>query len=154
MSERTCAVVLEPILGESGVVPADRAYLQRARELCDEFGALLIFDEVQTGVGRLGTLFAYQHYGVVPDMLTTAKAIGGGFPPRRHAHDHSRPGLSQDLFGEALWHLLEDVAGFEMPCTDTVRALILRLWTAYGGGSDDETPRHVPVQNDQVPAIE
>lgn len=64
------------------------------------------------------------------------------------------PGLSQDLFGEALWHLLEDVAGFEMPCTDTIRALILRLWTAYGGGPDDETPRHDPVENNRVPAIE
>lgn len=80
VSDRTCAVVLEPVQGESGVVPADVAYLERARELCDEHDALLILDEVQTGMGRLGTLFGYQHFGVVPDVLTAAKAIGGGFP--------------------------------------------------------------------------
>ncbi|KPG95968.1 acetylornithine aminotransferase [Pseudomonas sp. RIT-PI-q] len=80
ISSKTCAVVLEPILGESGVLPATYAYLQRARELCDEHGALLIFDEVQTGMGRLGKLFAYQYFGVVPDVLTAAKAIGCGFP--------------------------------------------------------------------------
>lgn len=80
VSGRTCAVVLEPILGESGVIPATYAYLQRARELCDQYGALLIFDEVQTGMGRLGTLFAYQYFGVVPDIMTAAKAIGCGFP--------------------------------------------------------------------------
>ena len=80
VSNATCAVVLEPILGESGVLPATLSYLQRARELCDKYGALLIFDEVQTGMGRLGSLFAYEHYGVVPDVMTIAKAIGGGFP--------------------------------------------------------------------------
>ncbi|WP_306565992.1 acetylornithine/succinyldiaminopimelate transaminase [Aquabacterium sp.] len=80
VSSRTCAVVLEPIQGESGVTPAHRAYLERARELCDRHGALLIFDEVQTGMGRLGTLFAYEYFGVVPDVMTLAKAIGCGFP--------------------------------------------------------------------------
>jgi acetylornithine/N-succinyldiaminopimelate aminotransferase len=80
VSGRTCAVVLEPVLGESGVLPATRAYLQHARALCDAHDALLIFDEVQTGMGRLGTLFAYQYFGVVPDVLTAAKAIGCGFP--------------------------------------------------------------------------
>jgi acetylornithine/N-succinyldiaminopimelate aminotransferase len=80
VSERTCAVVVEPIVGESGVLPADRAFLERARELCDEHRALLIFDEVQTGIGRLGTLFGYEHFGVVPDVMTLAKAIGSGFP--------------------------------------------------------------------------
>ncbi|KIL05855.1 acetylornithine aminotransferase [Stutzerimonas stutzeri] len=80
MSERTCAVVLEPIQGESGVLPADQAYLEGVRELCNEHGALLIFDEVQTGMGRTGDLFAYMHSGVVPDILTNAKSLGGGFP--------------------------------------------------------------------------
>lgn len=80
VSRRTCAVVLEPVQGESGVIPADPAYLARARQLCDEHDALLIFDEVQTGMGRLGTLFAYQYFGVEPDVMTLAKAIGGGFP--------------------------------------------------------------------------
>jgi acetylornithine/N-succinyldiaminopimelate aminotransferase len=73
-------VVLEPIQGEGGVLPADKAYLQGARKLCDEHNALLVFDEVQTGMGRTGSLFAYQHYGVTPDILTSAKSLGGGFP--------------------------------------------------------------------------
>ncbi|WP_421683908.1 aspartate aminotransferase family protein [Stutzerimonas urumqiensis] len=80
VSDRTCAVVLEPIQGESGILPADQSYLEGARQLCDAHGALLIFDEVQTGVGRTGDLFAYMHTGVIPDILTTAKSLGGGFP--------------------------------------------------------------------------
>lgn len=80
ISDKTCAVVIEPIQGESGVVPADKAYLEGARKLCDEHNALLIFDEVQTGVGRTGSLYAYQHFGVTPDILTSAKSLGGGFP--------------------------------------------------------------------------
>jgi succinylornithine aminotransferase len=77
---RTCAVIVEPIQGEGGVVPADPTFLQGLRELCDEQDALLIFDEVQTGVGRTGSLYAYMQYGVTPDLLTSAKALGGGFP--------------------------------------------------------------------------
>ena len=80
ISSRTCAVIVEPIQGEGGVVPADAEFLQGLRELCDKHQAVLIFDEVQTGVGRTGELYAYQHYGVVPDILTSAKALGGGFP--------------------------------------------------------------------------
>jgi succinylornithine transaminase family protein len=80
ISERTCAVILEPIQGEGGILPADPAFVRAARALCDKHGALLIFDEIQTGVGRTGTLYAYQGLGVTPDVLTTAKGIGGGFP--------------------------------------------------------------------------
>ena len=79
-SSRTCAVIVEPIIGEGGVMPADPQFLQALRELCDEHEATLIFDEVQTGVGRTGQLYAYQHYNVVPDILTSAKGLGGGFP--------------------------------------------------------------------------
>jgi len=78
--EKTCAVVVEPIQGESGVVPADPEFLKGLRKLCDDNGALLIFDEVQSGVGRTGYLYAYEMYGVVPDILTSAKGLGGGFP--------------------------------------------------------------------------
>ncbi len=80
ISDRTCAVIVEPIQGEGGVLPAEAHFLQGLRELCDKHQALLIFDEVQTGVGRTGELYAYQGYGVVPDILTSAKALGGGFP--------------------------------------------------------------------------
>lgn len=76
----TCAVIVEPIQGEGGVLPADPAFLEGLREACDKHGALLIFDEVQTGVGRTGSLYAYMQYGVTPDILTTAKALGNGFP--------------------------------------------------------------------------
>ena len=80
ISDKTCAVVLEPIQGEGGVLPGELDYLQGARELCNQHNALLVFDEVQTGMGRTGHLFAYQHYGVTPDILTSAKSLGGGFP--------------------------------------------------------------------------
>ncbi|MBS7663149.1 aspartate aminotransferase family protein [Pseudomonas lalucatii] len=80
ISDKTCAVVLEPIQGEGGVLPADQAYLEGARQLCDQHDALLVFDEVQSGMGRSGSLFTYQHYGVTPDILSSAKSLGGGFP--------------------------------------------------------------------------
>lgn len=75
-----CAVVVEPIQGEGGVTAATPEFLQGLRELCDQHQALLVFDEVQCGMGRTGDLFAYMHYGVTPDILTSAKALGGGFP--------------------------------------------------------------------------
>ncbi|CAB3767657.1 aspartate aminotransferase family protein [Paraburkholderia humisilvae] len=77
---KTCAVVVEPIQGEGGVIPADPAFLRALREACDQHGALLIFDEVQTGVGRTGHFYAYQDTGVTPDILTSAKSLGNGFP--------------------------------------------------------------------------
>ncbi len=80
INEQTCAVIVEPVQGEGGVVPASVEFLRGLRQLCDQHNALLIFDEVQTGVGRTGELYAYMHYGVTPDVLTTAKALGGGFP--------------------------------------------------------------------------
>ncbi|NMT62224.1 aspartate aminotransferase family protein [Marinobacter orientalis] len=78
--ERTCAVVVEPIQGEGGVMPGDAEFLKGLRQLCDDNDALLVFDEVQSGVGRTGHLYAYQMYGVTPDILSTAKGLGGGFP--------------------------------------------------------------------------
>lgn len=80
VNENTCAVMMEPVQGESGVHPATPEFLQTARELCDKFGAALIFDEVQTGLGRTGKLFGFQNFGVVPDIMTLAKTLGGGFP--------------------------------------------------------------------------
>ncbi|MFQ3070676.1 aspartate aminotransferase family protein [Neisseria polysaccharea] len=80
VGKQTCAVIIEPIQGESGILPATAEYLQAARRLCDRHNALLILDEVQTGMGHTGRLFAYEHYGVVPDILSSAKALGCGFP--------------------------------------------------------------------------
>lgn len=80
VGKNTAAIFIEPIQGEGGVIPASAEFLQAARELCDQYGALLIFDEVQCGVGRTGKLFAYEWSGVVPDIMTLAKALGGGVP--------------------------------------------------------------------------
>ncbi|MEC8327199.1 MAG: aspartate aminotransferase family protein [Pseudomonadota bacterium] len=80
ISDNTCAVMLEPLQGEGGVVSPTSEFMQGVRALCDKHNALLIFDEVQTGVGRTGDLYAYQGLGVTPDILSTAKALGGGFP--------------------------------------------------------------------------
>lgn len=80
MSDNTCAVMMEPLQGEGGLVSPTNDFIKGVRELCDKHNALLIFDEVQTGVGRLGSLYAYMDLGVVPDIMTTAKALGGGFP--------------------------------------------------------------------------
>ena len=80
VGERTAAVLLEPIRGESGIHLTEYETLREIRDACDEHGAALIFDEIQTGLGRTGTLWAYEQTGVVPDALTTAKALGGGLP--------------------------------------------------------------------------
>ncbi|MFW6023053.1 MAG: aspartate aminotransferase family protein [Halanaerobiaceae bacterium] len=80
VNDKTAAIMLEPIQGEGGIYPADKEYLEGIRKLCDEKDILLIFDEIQCGMGRSGSLFAYQEYGVEPDILTLAKALGGGVP--------------------------------------------------------------------------
>ncbi|MES2884343.1 MAG: acetylornithine/succinyldiaminopimelate transaminase [Pseudomonadota bacterium] len=80
MSDEVCAIVLEPVQGEGGILPASKAFIEGARALATKYNALLIFDEVQSGNGRSGHLYAYQHFSVVPDVLTTAKGLGGGIP--------------------------------------------------------------------------
>lgn len=80
ISDKTCAVILEPLQGEGGVLPIDKKFAQGVRALCDKYNALMIFDEVQTGMGRTGELFAYMGLGVTPDVLTSAKSLGAGFP--------------------------------------------------------------------------
>jgi predicted acetylornithine/succinylornithine family transaminase len=80
VTDNTIGILLEPVQGEGGIIPAKKEFLQELRALCDEKDMLLMFDEVQCGVGRLGTLFAYQSYGVVPDTVSTAKGIAGGVP--------------------------------------------------------------------------
>ena len=104
VTERTCAVMLEPIQAEGGVRVPDETYLAAVRELCDERGALMILDEVQTGMGRTGRLFAYEHSGVTPDIMTLAKAIGNGFPlgavvARENVAAAFEPGTHASTFG-------------------------------------------------------
>ena len=80
MDENTCGVILEPVQGEGGIINADVQYLKQVRDLCNRYDAVLIFDEVQCGIGRSGKLFAYQKFGVIPDVVCMAKGLGGGFP--------------------------------------------------------------------------
>ncbi len=80
ITDNTAGVIIEPIQGEGGITVADKDYLKQVRELCDENGILLMFDEVQCGVARSGHLYTYQALGVIPDVLTSAKGIGAGFP--------------------------------------------------------------------------
>ncbi|MCQ2373237.1 MAG: aminotransferase class III-fold pyridoxal phosphate-dependent enzyme, partial [Phascolarctobacterium sp.] len=104
MGEDVCGLLLEPIQGEGGVHVPSQAYIEKARELCDKYDALLIFDEIQTGVGRTGAWFEYMNTGVKPDVLTFAKGIGGGFPmggfavPEKLAHVFA-PGDHGGTFG-------------------------------------------------------
>ena len=80
IGDRTCAVIVEPVQGEGGIYPADEVFLLELRALCQDFNALLIFDEVQCGMGRTGYLWAHEYYGVTPDIMTLAKPLGGGLP--------------------------------------------------------------------------
>ncbi len=79
-SDKLCCIVVEPIQGEGGIIPATHEFMQAVRDVCKEYNALMVLDEVQSGVGRTGDLFAYMGYGITPDVITTAKGIGGGFP--------------------------------------------------------------------------
>ncbi|WP_457679025.1 acetylornithine/succinylornithine family transaminase [Thermovibrio sp.] len=104
VSEKTAAIIVEPVQGEGGVLPATKEFLEGLREVADEFNALLIFDEVQTGIGRTGELFAYQNYGVEPDVMTLAKALGNGVPvgaivAKGKAAGVLKPGLHASTFG-------------------------------------------------------
>jgi len=79
-NEKVCGIIIEPIQGEGGINTASEEFLKKARDLCDKYDALLIFDEIQCGMGRLGSLFAYKKFSVIPDIICIAKALGGGFP--------------------------------------------------------------------------
>lgn len=104
VSDNTCAVIIEPIQGEGGIRPADKAYLQKVREICDKKDILLIFDEVQCGFGRTGFLFAYEYYGVCPDAVAIAKGTAGGVPigvllATQRLADSFKPGDHASTFG-------------------------------------------------------
>ncbi|WP_334021531.1 aspartate aminotransferase family protein [Alteromonas sp. S015] len=104
ISDKTCAVMMEPLQGEGGIIPPDVDFVKGVRELCDKHNALLIFDEVQSGVGRTGHLYAYMGLGVTPDILTTAKSLGGGFPigamlTTAEIAAHLKPGTHGSTYG-------------------------------------------------------
>ena len=104
ISDKTCAVMMEPLQGEGGIIPPDVDFVKGVRELCDKHNALLIFDEVQSGVGRTGHLYAYMGLGITPDILTTAKSLGGGFPigamlTTADIAAHLKPGTHGSTYG-------------------------------------------------------
>ncbi len=104
LNENTVAIMLELVQGEGGINPANRDFVLGLRRICDEKNILLIVDEVQTGMGRTGKMFCYQHYGIIPDIMTLAKAIGGGLPigvmvARKEIADTLQPGMHASTFG-------------------------------------------------------
>ncbi len=104
MSDRTCAIMMEPLQGEGGVISPDADFVKGVRELCDKHNALLIFDEVQTGFGRTGSLYAYQQLDITPDILASAKSLGGGFPigamlTTKAIAEHLKPGTHGSTYG-------------------------------------------------------
>ncbi|WP_083439420.1 acetylornithine transaminase [Acetobacterium bakii] len=104
ISPKTCGIILEPIQGEGGIFPASIDYLKEVRKICDEENIVLIFDEVQSGMGRSGKLFAYQQFGIVPDIVTMAKGLGGGVPiggiiAKNHVAEVFTPGTHASTFG-------------------------------------------------------
>jgi acetylornithine/N-succinyldiaminopimelate aminotransferase len=142
ISKKTCAVLLEPIQGEGGVRVPDEGYLRAVREICDRKGILMILDEVQTGMGRTGKLFGYEHYGVTPDIMTLAKALGNGIPvgalaatekvaasfgPGTHASTFGGNPLAMAAAIATLETILE--AGFLENCRKMGEYLQERLWS-------------------------
>lgn len=104
ITNETCAVIMEPVQGEGGIMPADKQYLKNVRKICDEKGILLLFDEVQCGMGRVGTLFAYEALGVEPDVMSLAKAVANGMPmgvmlAREWVMEAFSPGAHATTFG-------------------------------------------------------
>lgn len=104
VDDATAAIIIEPVQGEGGVIEADTEFLQALRKLCDEKNIILIFDEVQTGLGRTGKMFAYEHSGIIPDVITLAKGLGGGIPigailARGQYADVFTPGTHGTTFG-------------------------------------------------------
>ena len=104
ITDKTVAIMLELVQGEGGINVADRAYIYKIREICDKKDILMIVDEVQTGIGRVGKMFAFQHFGIKPDIVTLAKALGGGFPigamiVKKEIADTLKPGMHASTFG-------------------------------------------------------
>jgi acetylornithine aminotransferase len=135
---RVAAVMLEPLQGEGGVHPGNPAFFQRVRELCSQKNILLIFDEVQVGVGRSGCLWGYQKLGVEPDAITLAKGLGGGFPigalAVTSAVDHFQPGEHASTFGgnplacRAALTVAEEVSRRQLPAhVDAMGVLLQKL---------------------------
>lgn len=158
VTDKTCAILLEPIQGEGGIYPADQKFLEQVRTLCDEEDILLIFDEIQCGVGRTGNMFAWQGYGVKPDIMAMAKAIGNGVPvgafamTERVAKDSLQPGDHGTTYGgnpfvcaavkevlaimeeEQIVEHVREISGYLETCLDALTARCPAIETRRGKG--------------------
>lgn len=158
ITDKTCAILLEPIQGEGGIYPAEQKFLEQVRTLCDEEDILLIFDEIQCGVGRTGNMFAWQGYGVKPDIMAVAKAIGNGVPvgafamTERVAKDSLQPGDHGTTYGgnpfvcaavkevlaimeeEQIVAYVRKIAGYLETCLDALIARCPAIETRRGKG--------------------
>jgi acetylornithine/succinyldiaminopimelate/putrescine aminotransferase len=128
ISCRTAAVVVEPVQGEAGYIPADINWLTLLRKRCTEVGALLIFDEIQTGYGRTGTLFAFQHSGIVPDILCVAKAFGGGLPLGAFISSKT---IMDNLTNQPVLGHITTFGGHPLSCAASLATLKVLLKTDY-----------------------
>lgn len=152
ITPETAAVLIEPVQGEGGVQIPDRGFLQALRKKCDETGTLLIFDEVQTGFGRTGKMFAFEKYGVVPDMLTLAKALGGGMP--LGALVASRALMEAWQHDPVLGHITT-FGGHPVSCAAALAALKILLREKWIAEAEEKSRRFVKAleQHPQVKEI-
>lgn len=134
IDERTAAVVVEPIQGDAGVRVPDPAWMRALRQRCTAVGALLVFDEVQTGFGRTGKHFAFEHYGVVPDILVLGKALGGGLPMGAFISNYDRMAL---LTHEPVLGHITTFGGHPLPCAAGMAALDVLEEEGLAGQAED-----------------
>lgn len=136
MSNKTCAVMMEPMQGEGGIIVPDPSFVKGVRELCDKHEALLIFDEVQSGMGRTGKLYEYMNLDVTPDILTTAKSLGGGFPigamlTTTQIAEHLKPGTHGSTYGGNPLACAVAEAAFDVVNTPEVLDGVLKKETIF-----------------------
>lgn len=153
ISDKTAAIMLEMVQGEGGVLPADPAFIEAVKAACDEHGLLLIVDEIQTGIGRTGKLFAFEHYGLDPDVFTLAKGLGNGFPigamcGKAKLVDAFSPGSHGSTFGGTP---IATAAGIAVVETVLAEGLSARA-ECYGGLLQEEL-RHALVGNPIVKEV-
>ncbi|MBS3764748.1 MAG: aspartate aminotransferase family protein [Planctomycetes bacterium] len=149
VDEETCAILMEPVQGEGGINIADTDYLENVRDLCDSENILLIFDEVQTGIGRTGKWFGYQNFNLEPDIITLAKALGGGFPigafaAKPQIADHLVPGTHASTFGGNPLGCAAAIAVFDLIEEENLLEQGLKT-SAYVLGRLEQIARECPI---------
>ncbi len=154
-SEKTAAIIVEPVQGEAGIFPGSHEYLRGLRQICTELGAVLIFDEIQTGFGRTGKLFACEHSGVVPDIMTVAKSLGGGLYPNAAMLYRKTPALARFVENNPGFHV-SYTGGTDIGCRVSLSVLEYieedRLWenAATRGRQLQDALNEVLDENPQI----